>query len=121
MDSKKAVYAYYRNLAIVIGLLLLIFALIPTMVKSPYILNIFVLVYGVESFGRNDWSEFPWPCSLYGFGGICLLLVGSEDGSKSLAGRPVWHACGRTGCRYCLLSVFHFAGALFYSGFHRFR
>ena len=43
MDSRKAVHTYHRNLAMVVGLILLMFLLIPAMVKSPYILNIFVL------------------------------------------------------------------------------
>ena len=45
MDHKKAVQTYHRNLAVVVGLILLSFALIPMVVKSPYILNIFVLVF----------------------------------------------------------------------------
>ena len=32
MDSKKAVHAYHRNLAVLIGLILLVFALIPMVV-----------------------------------------------------------------------------------------
>ena len=35
MDSKKAVHTYHRNLAIVIGLILMVFILIPLRVKSP--------------------------------------------------------------------------------------
>ena len=45
MDSKKAVRKYHRNLAIAVGVLILIFALIPTVVTLPYILNIFILVF----------------------------------------------------------------------------
>lgn len=45
MDSKKAVRTYHRNVAVLVGLILLVFILIPTVVKSPYILNIFVLVF----------------------------------------------------------------------------
>lgn len=45
MDSKKAVGVYRRNVAILVGLALLIFALIPTVVTQPYILNIFILVF----------------------------------------------------------------------------
>ena len=50
MDSKKAVRIYHRNLAILIGLILLAFILIPTMVKSPYMLNIFVLTFYRDGF-----------------------------------------------------------------------
>lgn len=45
MDSKKAVGVYRRNVAILVGLALLIFALIPAVVTQPYILNIFILVF----------------------------------------------------------------------------
>jgi len=44
-EKRKAVRTYHRNLAIVLGILLLIFVCIPLFVKSPYILNIFVLVF----------------------------------------------------------------------------
>ncbi|MBQ9008605.1 MAG: branched-chain amino acid ABC transporter permease [Clostridia bacterium] len=44
-EKRRAVRAYHRNLAIALGALLLIFVCIPLFVKSPYILNIFVLVF----------------------------------------------------------------------------
>ena len=44
-EKVKAVRAYRRNVALALGLLLLVFVLIPVFVKSPYILNIFVLVF----------------------------------------------------------------------------
>lgn len=44
-DKIKAVRAYRRNVALALGLLLAVFVLIPVFVKSPYILNIFVLVF----------------------------------------------------------------------------
>lgn len=44
-ENIKAVRAYRRNVALALGLLLLVFVLIPVFVKSPYILNIFVLVF----------------------------------------------------------------------------
>ena len=61
MDSRKAVHTYHRNLAMVVGLILLMFLLIPAMVKSPYILNIFVkeineefkAEYGVDMNGHS--------------------------------------------------------------------
>lgn len=84
MDSKKAVHAYYRNLAIVIGLLLLIFALIPTMVKSPYILNIFVLVFYMSTLSMA-WN-----------------LLGGMTGQNSL-GHAAYMGLGAYAC--CLLVV----------------
>ncbi|HAG68729.1 MAG TPA: branched-chain amino acid ABC transporter permease [Lachnospiraceae bacterium] len=45
MDKKKAVRDYHRNLAVTAGIILLIFIAIPIFVKSPYILNVFVLVF----------------------------------------------------------------------------
>ena len=44
-EKRRAVRVYRRNLTIALGLLLLIFICIPLFVKSPYILNIFVLVF----------------------------------------------------------------------------
>ena len=44
-ENVKAVRAYRRNLSIVLGLILLVFILIPVFVNSPYVLNIFVLVF----------------------------------------------------------------------------
>lgn len=44
-ECVKKVRNYHRNLAIVIGIVVAIFLLIPTFVKSPYALNIFVLVF----------------------------------------------------------------------------
>ena len=48
-EKKKAVRAYHRNVGIVVGLILLIFLLIPEFVTSPYILNIFVLVFYIST------------------------------------------------------------------------
>jgi tRNA threonylcarbamoyladenosine biosynthesis protein TsaB len=44
-NNVKAVRAYRRNLSIALGLILLVFILIPVFVKSPYVLNVFVLVF----------------------------------------------------------------------------
>jgi len=44
-ESIKAVRKYHINLALVLGIILLIFILIPVFVKSPYILNVFILVF----------------------------------------------------------------------------
>ena len=44
-ENIKAVRGYRRNLAIALGLILMVFILIPVVVKSPYILNVFVIVF----------------------------------------------------------------------------
>ena len=44
-NNVKAVRAYRRNLSIALGLILLVFLLIPVFVKSPYVLNVFVLIF----------------------------------------------------------------------------
>ena len=44
-NNVKAVRAYRRNLSIALGLILLVFVLIPVFVKSPYVLNVFVLIF----------------------------------------------------------------------------
>ena len=43
MDTRKAVKTYHRNLAIVLAIIVAIFAAIPLVVDKPYIINIFVL------------------------------------------------------------------------------
>lgn len=45
MDATKAVKTYHRNLAIVLGIILAIFIAIPVFIDTPYIINIFVLVF----------------------------------------------------------------------------
>ena len=44
-ENMKAVRGYRRNLAIALGLILIVFILIPVVVKSPYVLNVFVIVF----------------------------------------------------------------------------
>lgn len=44
-ESIKAVRRYHINLTFLLGLIFLIFVLIPVFVKSPYILNVFILVF----------------------------------------------------------------------------
>lgn len=84
MDSKKAVHTYHRNLTIVLGLILLVFILIPTMVKSPYILNIFVLVFYMSTLSMA-WN-----------------LLGGMTGQNSL-GHAAYMGLGAYAC--CLLVV----------------
>ena len=43
MDTNKAVKRYHRNIVIILGIVLAIFIAIPVFVKTPYIINIFVL------------------------------------------------------------------------------
>lgn len=45
MDTRKAVKTYHRNLAIVLAIIVAIFAAIPLVVDKPYIINIFVLTF----------------------------------------------------------------------------
>ena len=40
MDVRNSVKTYHRNLAIVIGVILAIFIVIPLVIKTPYIINI---------------------------------------------------------------------------------
>ena len=49
MDIKKSVSIYHRNLLIVVGALIAVFVLIPVFVKTPYIINIFVLVFYIST------------------------------------------------------------------------
>ncbi len=84
MDGRKAVRTYYRNLAVVIGLILLVFALIPAVVKSPYILNIFIQVFYMSTLSMA-WN-----------------LLGGMTGQNSL-GHAAYMGLGAYVC--CLLVV----------------
>ncbi len=84
MDSKKAVRIYHRNLAIVIGLVLLFFTLIPTVVTLPYILNIFIQVFYMATLSMA-WN-----------------LLGGMTGQNSL-GHAAYMGLGAYAC--CLLVV----------------
>lgn len=84
MDSKKAVRVYHRNLALLIGLIVLIFLLIPTIVKSPYILNVFVLMFYMSTLSMA-WN-----------------LLGGMTGQNSL-GHAAYMGLGAYAC--CLLVV----------------
>ena len=84
MDRKKAVRVYHRNLAILVGLVLLTFILIPAMVKSPYMLNIFVLTFYMSTLSMA-WN-----------------LLGGMTGQNSL-GHAAYMGLGAYAC--CLLVV----------------
>ncbi len=84
MDSKKAVHLYHRNLTVLVGMILMVFILIPTMVKSPYILNIFVLMFYMSTLSMA-WN-----------------LLGGMTGQNSL-GHAAYMGLGAYAC--CLLVV----------------
>lgn len=84
MDSKKKVQIYHRNLALLIGAILLVFILIPAFVKSPYVLNIFVLTFYMSTLSMA-WN-----------------LLGGMTGQNSL-GHAAYMGLGAYAC--CLLVV----------------
>lgn len=84
MDSKIAVKTYHRNLMLLLGAVLLVFLLIPTMVKSPYVLNIFVLVFYMSTLSMA-WN-----------------LLGGMTGQNSL-GHAAYMGLGAYAC--CLMVV----------------
>ena len=98
MDRKKAVRVYHRNLAILVGLVLLTFILIPAMVKSPYMLNIFVLTFYMSTLsmawnllggmtGQNSLGHAAY----MGLGAYaCCLLVVKTGANPWLAAISVW-------------------------------
>ena len=69
MDTRKAVKTYHRNLAIVLAIIVAIFAAIPLVVDKPYIINIFVLTFYMStlSMAGTFWAASPartrwvWP------------------------------------------------------------
>lgn len=77
-------HIYHRNLAILIGSILLVFILIPFFVKSPYTLNIFVLVFYMSTLSMA-WN-----------------LLGGMTGQNSL-GHAAYMGLGAYAC--CLLVV----------------
>lgn len=84
MDNIKAVRNYRRNLAILLGAVLLVFLLIPLAVKSPYALNIFVLVFYMSTLSMA-WN-----------------LLGGMTGQNSL-GHAAYMGLGAYAC--CLMVV----------------
>lgn len=84
MDSKKAVQRYHRNLAILIGFILLAFLLIPKFVTLPYVLNIFIQVFYMATLSMA-WN-----------------LLGGMTGQNSL-GHAAYMGLGAYAC--CLLVV----------------
>lgn len=84
MDSKKKVQIYHRNLALLIGAILLVFILIPMFVKSPYVLNIFVITFYMSTLSMA-WN-----------------LLGGMTGQNSL-GHAAYMGLGAYAC--CLLVV----------------
>ena len=89
MDTRKAVKTYHRNLAIVLAIIVAIFAAIPLVVDKPYIINIFVLTFYMStlSMAWNILGGITWSTLFtllgYFFGGIPfvqehfeLLIVG---------------------------------------------
>ena len=100
MDSRKAVHIYHRNLAMVVGLILLMFLLIPAMVKSPYILNIFVkeineefkAEYGVDMNGHSAESyTVVWLFK------AAIEAAGSTDGAAANSKIMIWREKPITG------------------------
>ncbi len=93
MDSKKAVHIYHRNLALVIGAIILFFALIPATVESPYILNIFIQVFYMSTLsmawnllggmtGQNSLGHAAY----MGLGAyVCCILVAKTGANPWLA------------------------------------
>lgn len=84
MKSIQAVNHYRRNRAILIGMILLLFALIPAMVSMPYILNIFIQVFYMSTLSMA-WN-----------------LLGGMTGQNSL-GHAAYMGLGAYAC--CLLVV----------------
>ena len=75
MDTRKAVKTYHRNLAIVLAIIVAIFAAIPLVVDKPYIINIFRShllyvhpVHGMEHSGRHHRPELAGSGRLHGPG-----------------------------------------------------
>ena len=44
-EKIRTVRAYHRNVTVILGVILAIFLLIPTVVKNPYTLNVFILIF----------------------------------------------------------------------------
>lgn len=69
MDTRKAVKTYHRNLAIVLAVIVAIFAAIPLVVDKPYIINIFVLTFYMSTLsmawnilgGITARTRWVWP------------------------------------------------------------
>ena len=125
MDTRKAVKTYHRNLAIVLAIIVAIFAAIPLVVDKPYIINIFVLTFYMStlSMAWNILGGITGQNSLglaayMGLGAYVCCLVVTKTG-MNLGGRCAGYArCGRCG-RCHLLPQPDPARPLLHAGVHR--
>ena len=95
MDTRKAVKTYHRNLAIVLAIIVAIFAAIPLVVDKPYIINIFVLTFYMStlSMAWNILGGITGQNSLglaayMGLGAYVCCLVVTKTGMN-----PGWLLC----------------------------
>lgn len=95
MDTRKAVKTYHRNLAIVLAIIVAIFAAIPLVVDKPYIINIFVLTFYMStlSMAWNILGGITGQNSLglaayMGLGAYVCCLVVTKTGMN-----PGWPLC----------------------------
>ena len=88
-DKKKMVRAYHRNLTIVLGAILALFLLVPAFVKTPYILNIFVIMFYMSTLsmawnllggmtGQNSLGHAAY----MGFGAYASCLLITKTGAN---------------------------------------
>lgn len=87
MNVKKLVHVYHRNVALILSILLAILVAIPFLVKTPYIINIFVLVFYVStmSMAWNILGGMTGQNSLglaayMGIGAYTVCLISSKMG-----------------------------------------
>ena len=95
MDTRKAVKTYHRNLAIVLAVIVAIFAAIPLVVDKPYIINIFVLTFYMStlSMAWNILGGITGQNSLglaayMGLGAYVCCLVVTKTGMNPWVGLP---------------------------------
>mgnify|MGYP006863168728 CR=1 FL=1 len=89
MDTRKAVKTYHRNLAIVLAIIVAIFAAIPLVEDKPYIINIFVLTFYMSTLSMA-WNILG---GITGQNSLVGVPMRARWWSQSRAGTPGWPLC----------------------------
>ena len=95
----KAVRRYHRNLTFALGVILLIFILIPLFVKSPYILNIFILVFYMSTLSMA-WNLLGGMTGQNSFPLCSIQAVYHIETLKSILGFSYRSPRWRAGCSF---------------------
>jgi branched-chain amino acid transport system permease protein len=119
----KDVKTYHRNVAIVLGLFLLLLVLLPVFLGDyPYVMNVLILVFYMTTLsmawnllggmtGQNSLGHAAY----MGLGAYaCCLLMTKTSVNPWICG-SVRYGCCRLGRRRCLLSMLYSERSIFHA------